>query len=462
MSTTLQANPRKLALLAAVLAALAACSDDTAAVGTPGAGKDSSTTDTGSDLGTLDLFVEDVSEDVDLPDIVTADIAGADTVYTPIPCQKNEDCSTLVCTASPTGKECAQPCITGCPADYECVQTATGGDVISVCIHKTPYRCQACNTDTDCYQGKAGKGVCATIGAGKHCVQACDGAKSCIGEGFTCQKLSGGQGPSVEVCVPPGNQCTCLDGQSGGCSVTNEFGSCPGSYTCSGGKEGTCSGQAAAAETCNLKDDNCNGQTDEEVASVECDLPNVYGTCKGKTECVGGKQLCQGQSAAAEVCNGIDDNCSGQTDEGFPNTDGDLQADCMDSDDDADTVLDAADNCPLTSNTDQKDSDKDGQGDACDSDDDGDKIADGEDNCPLALNASQTDTDKDLVGDACDCDLDGDGAANLGIDATALDCPVAATLDNCPLVKNAEQTDSDLDGLGDACDGDKDGDGVLD
>ena len=440
-----------------LLAALPACGSDTAAVGTPSATKDASSADVSTDLGEQDLFAQDLVEDVDLPDIVTADIPSADTAYVSIPCEKNEDCSTLVCTASPTGKECAQPCITGCPANYECVQTATGGDVISVCIHKTPYLCAGCTTDADCDQGKAGKGSCATIGAGKHCVQPCDAGKTCIGDGFACQKLASGQ----EVCVPPGNQCACLDGQSGSCSVTNEFGSCPGTYTCSSGKEGACAGQSAAAESCNQKDDNCNGQTDEEVASIECDLTNVYGTCKGKTQCVGGQQLCQGQSAAAEVCNGIDDNCSGQTDEGFTNTDGDLQADCMDSDDDADGVLDAADNCPLATNADQLDTDKDGQGDACDSDDDGDKVLDSEDNCPLASNASQTDTDKDALGDACDCDLDGDAAANLGVDATGVDCPVAATLDNCPYLKNADQLDTDGNGVGDACDNDMDGDGVV-
>ncbi len=445
------------ALAALLLAALPACGSDTAAVGTPSATKDASSADVSTDLGEQDLFAQDLVEDVDLPDIVTADIPSADSAYVSIPCEKNEDCSTLVCTASPTGKECAQPCITGCPANYECVQTATGGDVISVCIHKTPYLCAGCTTDADCDQGKAGKGSCATIGAGKHCVQPCDAGKTCIGDGFACQKLASGQ----EVCVPPGNQCACLDGQSGSCSVTNEFGSCPGTYTCSSGKEGACAGQSAAAESCNQKDDNCNGQTDEEVASIECDLTNVYGTCKGKTQCVGGQQLCQGQSAAAEVCNGIDDNCSGQTDEGFTNTDGDLQADCMDSDDDADGVLDAADNCPLATNADQLDTDKDGQGDACDSDDDGDKVLDSEDNCPLASNASQTDTDKDALGDACDCDLDGDAAANLGVDATGVDCPVAATLDNCPYLKNADQLDTDGNGVGDACDNDMDGDGVV-
>jgi formylglycine-generating enzyme required for sulfatase activity len=50
---------------------------------------------------------------------------------------------------------------------------------------------------------------------------------------------------------------------------------------------------------------------------------------------------------APEVCNGKDDNCDGQTDEGFVNTDEDGQADCVDPDDDDDGDPDTADCAPL-------------------------------------------------------------------------------------------------------------------
>jgi outer membrane protein assembly factor BamB len=46
---------------------------------------------------------------------------------------------------------------------------------------------------------------------------------------------------------------------------------------------------------------------------------------------------------AAERCNGIDDNCVGGADEGFPDTDFDGQADCIDPDDDNDLVPDELD-----------------------------------------------------------------------------------------------------------------------
>jgi hypothetical protein len=50
---------------------------------------------------------------------------------------------------------------------------------------------------------------------------------------------------------------------------------------------------------------------------------------------------------AIEVCNGIDDDCDGLIDEGFTNTDGDGQADCVDQDDDNDGDPDTTDCAPL-------------------------------------------------------------------------------------------------------------------
>jgi hypothetical protein len=54
---------------------------------------------------------------------------------------------------------------------------------------------------------------------------------------------------------------------------------------------------------------------------------------------------------ATEVCNGIDDDCSGVIDETFPNCDGDALADCVDPDDDNDGTPDTTDYAPCDPTT---------------------------------------------------------------------------------------------------------------
>jgi hypothetical protein len=72
---------------------------------------------------------------------------------------------------------------------------------------------------------------------------------------------------------------------------------------------------------------------------------------------------------AEELCDGKDNNCKWGIDEGKLDTDQDGQADCVDTDDDNDTVPDLDDNCPKKSNDGQEDADKDYAGDVCDEDD---------------------------------------------------------------------------------------------
>jgi len=112
---------------------------------------------------------------------------------------------------------------------------------------------------------------------------------------------------------------------------------------------------------------------------------------------------------ADEECNGKDENCNGIVDEGFPDTDGDTVADCIDDDDDNDQTDDLTDNCPKVANPGQFDTDADGAGDACDGDDDGDGDPDVLDCAPLDADVSHKATEV-CNGKDDDCDVSIDEA----------------------------------------------------
>lgn len=110
-------------------------------------------------------------------------------------------------------------------------------------------------------------------------------------------------------------------------------------------------------ESCNGVDDNCNGFYDEGFVDLDAD---------GVKDCVDldidGDGTVNVDDCAffnfivylvvVEFCNGLDDNCALGIDEGFVDTDNDGVADCVDSDDDDDGILDDPDVCSLVKDPD--------------------------------------------------------------------------------------------------------------
>lgn len=70
--------------------------------------------------------------------------------------------------------------------------------------------------------------------------------------------------------------------------------------------------------TCDGLDNDCDGETDENLGGDDCTIKNGFGVCVGKTVCVEGTLICDAPAPRPERCNGLDDNCDGATDEGFP------------------------------------------------------------------------------------------------------------------------------------------------
>jgi len=268
---------------------------------------------------------------------------------------------------------CVGACEAGsCPDGQTCVDS-DGGDAL--CVETASLACFPCTSDADC-----GDGTCLDYGdAGRFCGVPCEG-----GDGGTCAE---GYECDGGACRNSAGDCACSElavsaGASTTCAVSNDFGVCEGTRVCDAPGPATCDAATPAEEVCDGQDNDCDGETDN-VAPTDCEVSNDFGTCAGKTTCEGGEAGCDAREPAAEFCDGLDNDCDGETDEGEPDLDGDGIANCVDPDDDGDGVGDAEDNCPMVDNADQLDSDGDGQGDACDADDDDDGVPDGGDCEPL-------------------------------------------------------------------------------
>ncbi|MFT7582009.1 MAG: hypothetical protein ACI9MR_003690, partial [Myxococcota bacterium] len=72
-----------------------------------------------------------------------------------------------------------------------------------------------------------------------------------------------------------------------------------------------------------------NGLTDD-VGPLACLITNEYGSCPGTSSCIGGvPATCVGRNPQPEVCDAIDNDCNGLTDDGEPDENGDgVMDDC--------------------------------------------------------------------------------------------------------------------------------------
>jgi hypothetical protein len=151
-------------------------------------------------------------------------------------------------------------------------------------------------TNQPCYTGPpqtAGVGVCR---AGKHDCTLQAGVwrwGPCVGEVLPSAQVCDGADHDCDGAIDDGAGCACTNGAVRACS--KDVGACKkGTQTCSGGAWGSCTGVLPATEVCDGVDNDCDGVTDEGVQ-------NACGGCG---------------APPGEVCgNSLDDDCDGKVDE---------------------------------------------------------------------------------------------------------------------------------------------------
>jgi hypothetical protein len=232
------------------------------------------------------------------------------------PCMADDECVTGLCdgpaiVATPT---CVRKCADGCDEGNVCIQWQPNR---FSCAPDKRLLCGPCTSDADCAYPSD---HCIVVNGENVCGRDCAFDQTCP-TGFDCRTGKGIDNNSYPYqCEPVNASCACLARGDfmQPCMNTNAYGSCGGIKQCDlVNNTVVCDAPVPQAETCNGMDDNCDGLIDDFDAGV---ITCGVGACqRSASSCVDGDAgPCTPGMPSAELCDGIDNDCDGVIDNGFP------------------------------------------------------------------------------------------------------------------------------------------------
>jgi len=223
------------------------------------------------------------------------------------PCKENKHCLSGLCVDHMGDLVCTQQCVEECPEGFLCKQASLGGpDPVFACVSTVPRLCRPCKDDSDCGSEAAEGGRCISLGAqdGSFCGAPCAAGGVCP-TGYACEQVKAGDGALVYQCISASGTCSCsalsiVLQLSTACMKENQNGECVGQRTCGEFGLSACDAAEPQPEECNGVDDDCDGETDE----ATCDDGNQCTTdgCDPQSGCMN-------QPLSAAECDD-EDNCT--------------------------------------------------------------------------------------------------------------------------------------------------------